>query len=117
MDFITLHDGSGKRICGRTVNYSAAVNTTTLHLLNQSFHLYKKAFSFPFAVNTLFIHPIPFTVPPQVAVLIYRTENGTEQRTTSTKPSNSVLFITHSVHKVNAFKHSNFSFPKRQDRP
>jgi hypothetical protein len=34
MDFITLYDGSGNSIHGRTVNYSAAVITTTLHLLN-----------------------------------------------------------------------------------
>jgi hypothetical protein len=38
-------------------------------------------------------------------------EQKTEQnrRTTSTTPSNSFLFIMHSVHKVNAFKHRNFS--------
>lgn len=40
------------------------------------------------------------------------TKNRKEQnrRTTSTKPSNSFLFIMHSVHKVYAFKHRNFSF-------
>jgi hypothetical protein len=54
------------------------------------------------------------------SVLIYRTEqnrteqnrteqNRTEQPTTSAKPNSSVLFIMHSVHKANVFKHRNFS--------
>lgn len=74
MDSITLYDGSGNRIHGRTVNYSAAVITTTLHLLNQSFHLYQKNILVPFCCKYV-IHSISYTVPPQVAVRIYRTQN------------------------------------------
>ena len=48
MDFITLYDGSGNRIRRRTVTYSAAVITITLHLPNQSFHVQKKSILVPF---------------------------------------------------------------------
>lgn len=81
MDFITLYDGSGNRLRRRTVSYSAAVITITLHLPNQSYHVQKKTFSFPFAVNMLFIPSIPYTDLPQVLFLSteQRTENRTEQ--------------------------------------
>jgi hypothetical protein len=72
MDFITLYESSGYRIHEQIVIYSAAVITTTHHFTYTEKH---------YAVNMLFTHSILHTTPPQVAVLICRTENRTKNRT------------------------------------